>query len=197
MAASYNFRTAFNGFNREDVVHYIEYINSKHTALVNQLRSDLASVQQEAATLRTTPPQNPELEEQIAQLNAHVAQLEDELLVAQIAKSDAEAGLEAMTKQRDAALAMQSAVKKHSEEELEAYRRAERMERQAKERADAMYAQASGIVADATAKVDEASVKINGIADQVAEQLSVLQEAVVDSKRALQDATESLNNIRT
>lgn len=196
MAASYNFRTAFNGFNREDVVHYIEYINSKHTALVNQLRSDLASAQQEAATLRTTPPQNSELEEQVVQLNARIAQLEDELLVAQIAKSDAEAGLEAMTKQRDEALAAQSAVKNNSEAELETYRRAERMEREAKERADAMYAQANGIIADASAKVDEAAQHINGIADQVAEQLSVLQNAILDSKSALKDACVSMSNIR-
>ena len=196
MAASYNFRTAFNGFNREDVVHYIEYINSKHTALVNQLRSDLASAQQEAATLRTTPPQNSELDEQVVQLNARIAQLEDELLVAQIAKSDAEAGLEAMTKQRDEALAAQSAVKNNSEAELETYRRAERMEREAKERADAMYAQANGIIADASVKVDEAAQHINGIADQVAEQLSVLQNAILDSKSALKDACVSMSNIR-
>ena len=31
MASSQNFRTAFNGFNREDVVHYLEYINTKRT----------------------------------------------------------------------------------------------------------------------------------------------------------------------
>ena len=30
MAAPQNFRSAFNGFNREDVVHYLEYLNSKH-----------------------------------------------------------------------------------------------------------------------------------------------------------------------
>ena len=49
MSASYNFRTAFNGFNREDVVHYIEYINSKHTTQLNQLRTDLTAAQQENA----------------------------------------------------------------------------------------------------------------------------------------------------
>lgn len=196
MAASYNFRTAFNGFNREDVVHYIEYINSKHTALVNQLRSDLAAVQQEIAALRAQPAKDTDLEEQIAQLTARIAELEDEALTAQIAKSDAEAGLAAMTKQRDEALAGQSAVKRHSEEdELEAYRRAERMERQAKERADAMCVRANGILADATAKVDEAAQQINGIADQVAQQLSVLQNAIVDSKGALQEASSSLYNI--
>ena len=40
MAAPQNFRSAFNGFNREDVVHYLEYINAKHTQLVNQLTSE-------------------------------------------------------------------------------------------------------------------------------------------------------------
>ena len=195
MAASYNFRTAFNGFNREDVVHYIEYINSKNTTLVNQLRSDLAAAQQELATLRETPPRDTALEEQVAQLTARITQLEEEILTEQIAKSDAEAGLEAMTKQRDDAIAAQSAVKSNSEAELETYRRAERMEREAKERADAMYAQANAIIADASAKVDEAAQHINGIADQVAAQLSVLQNAILDSKNALQDATASMYNI--
>ena len=195
MAASYNFRTAFNGFNREDVVHYIEYINSKNTTLVNQLRADLANAQQEVATLRETPPKDSDMEE-IEQLKARIAQLEDEVLTAQIAKSDAEAGLEAMTKQRDEAIAAQSAVKNNSEAELETYRRAERMEREAKERADAMYAQANAVIANASAKVDEAAQHINGIADQVAEQLSVLQNAILDSKSALKDASASMSNIR-
>ena len=196
MSAAYNFRTAFNGFNREDVVHYIEYINSKNTAQVNQLRSDLAAAQQEAAALRATPPKDPAMEEQIQQLTARIAQLEDEVLTAHIAKSDAETALESMTRERDKALEAQTTARRHSEEELEAYRRAERMERQAKERADAMYTRANSIVADATARVDEAAQQINGIADQVAAQLSVLQNAVAGSKGALQDASAALYNIR-
>ena len=41
MAAFQNFRSAFNGFNREDVVHYIEFLNSKHAADLNQLNAEL------------------------------------------------------------------------------------------------------------------------------------------------------------
>ena len=197
MAASYNFRTAFNGFNREDVVHYIEYINSKHTTLVNQLRSDLADAQQELASLKEAPPKDTSMEEELEQMKARIAQLEDEVLTAQIAKSDAETGLEAMTKERDAALASQTAVKNNSEAELETYRRAERMEREARERADAMYAKANDIIAQASGKVDEAAQHINGIADQVAEQLSVLQNAILDSKSALQNASVSMNELHT
>lgn len=41
MAATQRFRSAFNGFNREDVVNYIEYLNNQHTAEVNQLNNQL------------------------------------------------------------------------------------------------------------------------------------------------------------
>ncbi|MBQ7416235.1 MAG: hypothetical protein IJW14_04265 [Oscillospiraceae bacterium] len=189
MSASYNFRTAFNGFNREDVVHYIEYINSKHTGQLNQLRSDLSAAQQENATLKAKPQHDPELE-------AKVAQLEEALLAAQNAKAELEAQLVDMTAQRDAALNDQAQVQRRNEEELEAYRRAERMERQAKERTELMYQKANGVLADATTKVDNASAQINGIADQVAAQLAVLQQAVTGSKTALKDAAASLYTIR-
>jgi len=40
MSTPQNFRSAFNGFNREDVASYLEYLNSKHTAQINQLTSE-------------------------------------------------------------------------------------------------------------------------------------------------------------
>ena len=192
MSASYNFRTAFNGFNREDVVHYIEYINSKHNTQINQLRTDLAAAQKEA----TTEKRNPELEAQAAELAAKVAQLQEEVLAANAAKNALEAQLAEVTAQRDAALNDQALVQRRNEEELEAYRRAERVERQAKERTEAMYQKANSVLADATSKVDNASAQINGIADQVAAQLAVLQQAVTGSKTALKDAATTLYAIR-
>ena len=184
MSASYNFRTAFNGFNREDVVHYIEYINSKNTAQVNQLKSDLATAQEENQIMRAAAQeaQTSELTAKIEELSAKCAALSAEL--------------EAVTAQRDEALANQVQVQARSNEELEAYRRAERMERQAQERTQAMYQKANAIVADATVKVDEASDAISGIADEVAAQLAVLQEAVSGSKQARKDAAASLYAIR-
>ena len=44
MANSQNFRSAFNGFNREDVVKYIEYLNGKHSADLNQLNAELERI---------------------------------------------------------------------------------------------------------------------------------------------------------
>ena len=41
MAMPQNFRGAFNGFNREDVVNYISYITGKHEKQVNELRTEM------------------------------------------------------------------------------------------------------------------------------------------------------------
>lgn len=196
MAASYNFRSAFNGFHREDVVHYIEYINSKHTAQINQLKADLATAQQENGKLRAKPERENDLELTAAELAAKVAKLESELLTAEQAWADLEKELNEVKAQRDEALAAQAEAKRRSEDELEAYRRAERMERQAKERAEVMYQKANGVIADATAKVDEAAGQISGIADQVVAQLAVLQQAVTESKQALSGASAALYAIR-
>ena len=45
MTMPQNFRSAFNGFNREDVVRYIEYINSRHNTEINVLKSELDLLQ--------------------------------------------------------------------------------------------------------------------------------------------------------
>ena len=81
-------------------------------------------------------------------------------------------------------------------EELETYRRAERIEREAKERAELVYFQANGVLSEATAKVDELSSDITDLADQVMRQLTQLQVAVSSSKQALQDASSIMNTIR-
>jgi len=41
MATPQRFRSAFNGFNREDVVNYIEYLNNRYTAQLEQLNNQL------------------------------------------------------------------------------------------------------------------------------------------------------------
>ena len=178
MSSAYNFRSAFNGFNREDVVHYIEYANSNHNNQLNQLKSEVATLRQENADLRTAQQDKERIVDLESQLDALRAELAD------------------MTAQRDVALAARVQVQSNTSDELEAYRRAERMERMAKERTDAMYQKATGILADAASKVDGATDQISGIADQVAAQLAILQEAVLGSKHALHEATATLYAIR-
>ena len=152
MAETHRFRSAFRGFNREDVVHYIEYINSKHTAQVNQLNSEIAFLRQQLEQAQAAVP--------------------------------AEVPTEA------------TAVQTCTEAELEAYRRAERTERIAKERSEQIYRQATATLADATTRVDDAAGTLTAMADSVKEQLELLQSAIDSSKTSLKEAADIMSTIR-
>ena len=162
--AAQQFRSAFRGFNREDVVHYIEYLNNQHNAVVEQLNNQL----QNAPKTNTV---NEELQAQLTAALERCAQLEAQLA------------------------AMPAAVST-TEEELEAYRRAERTERIARERAELVYHQVNGILADATAKVDGVASEIGTVAEQVMPLLYQLQAAVSGSKQTLQDAASTMYAIK-
>ncbi len=153
MAEAYRFRGALGGFNREDVVRYIEYLNTKHTAQVNQLTSEL------------------------------------EFLRHQLERAQANAPAEATPVNEQPAQSC-------TEAELEAYRRAERTERNARERAEQIYRQATATLADATSLVDGAAEQLGTMADAVKGQLTQLQDAIETSKASLKDAAQIMSTIR-
>ena len=190
MAAAQNFRSAFNGFNREDVVHYLEYLNAKHTNQINQLTAENEALRAQVDTL-------PELESQqllVASLEEKCAELTRLLEAAQARCEELEQAA-AQTPAEDAQ-PQEPALSPSASEELEAYRRAERIEREAKERAELVYFQANSVLTEATAKVDGISSDITEMADKVMTQLTQLQVAVSSSKQALQDASSIMGTIR-
>ncbi|MBQ7000988.1 MAG: hypothetical protein IJN67_08095 [Oscillospiraceae bacterium] len=190
MSSPKNFRSAFNGFNREDVVHYIEYLNSKLTSEISQLQSDAEFLRDKLKNASD----NTELQEQLAAAEAARDELSSQLEAVQLRNRELEqrcADLEAQLQS-----ARQKTVSSPMEQELEAYRRAERMERVARERAEQVYQQANGALADATVRVDEASAQISQMTDKVSAQLEQLQSAVAGSKKALADAAATLYTIR-
>ena len=188
--AQQTFRTAFNGFNREDVVRYIEYLNAQHAAEINQLNSELAFLRSKAesetpAPVQTAPSENSELVDQQA---ARIRELFDRC-------KEQEQQIEALQAQLVQAQ-QQTGCATRTEEELEAYRRAERMERIARERAEQMYNQANAVLADATVKVDEAAALIGQMSGKVMDELAGLQAAVADSNKSLRDAAAVMSAIR-
>ena len=190
MAASQNFRSAFNGFNREDVVHYLEYLNAKHTNQINQLTAENEALRAQVDTL-------PELKSQqllVASLEEKCAELTRLLETAQARCEELEQA--AAQKPVEDAPAQEPSLSPSASEELEAYRRAERIEREAKERAELVYFQANSVLTEATAKVDGISSDITEMADKVMTQLTQLQMAVSSSKQALQDASSIMGTIR-
>ena len=196
MANYQNFRSAFNGFNREDVVHYLEYLNSKHNNLVNQLSEEAENLRQKVTLAAEAVAADSSRAEQIVALEA-----EKEELLAKLAESEAErARLEAenaeLRRQLEAKPAAAVQPTSSMEMELEAYRRAERAERMARERADQVYRQTNGVLAEATVQVDKVAADIGTIAYQVTEQLKLLQNAVTGSKDALKAAANLMYTIR-
>ena len=207
--AEQKFRSALNGFNREDVVHYIGYMNTKHAAELNQLQSENQSLLDELNALKEAAEAE-NLASRVAELEARCMELEQLNLNAEtVLEEEQQKREEAMlqisklqetvvqiTAQRDEALAAQASAKSLTAEELEAYRRAERTERDAKERAEQIYLQATGTLAEATTHVDEAAERFRGIAERINQQMNELQCAIESSKNALTDAATTMYAIR-
>ena len=199
MSAPQNFRTSFNGFNREDVVRYLEYLNSKHHAQVNQLTGEADYLRHQLEQYQDGPTVAAEIEALQTQCASLQTQLEESLSI----RKALEARCNGLQRELDEAVAAKrqaeeahSATRCHVEQELEAYRRAERTERLARERAALVYDRTNGILADATAQVDGVADRIGDLADTVMQQLEQLRGVVGSSKEALKSASESLYSLR-
>lgn len=187
MAAQQNFRSAFNGFNREDVVQYIQYLNTKHASEISQLNSELEYLRSRQTAVSEEPAP--------AQGCENCAE-KDNLLEALLAEADElKARIQALEAENQQLRDQQPAVSS-TEAELEAYRRAERVERKAQERAELVYHRVNGTLADATVKVEDAAAMISGLTERVTAQLSELQNAVLGSRSALKDAADTMYSLR-
>lgn len=175
MAEYQKFRSALNGFNREDVVRYIEYINNRHAFQVNQLKDELQMLKAERMSSTASGDDSSVL---LEQSEARCTALEAEIasLQAQLAEALQE--------------------KPNASDELEAYRRAERAESAAKERVNQLYAQANGALSEAALAVDDKAAHISTISDQIYAQLSQLQAAIVSGKDTINAAAAALYAVR-
>lgn len=156
-----HFRTALGGFNREDVVRYIEYLNNQHKSQLEQLNTQLQVAKSQVAS------GDPALQEKLDAALAKIAQLEAQL-----------------------------AGQPSSSQELETYRRAERAERLALERAQQISTQANAILADATAKAQEASLHIGSLAAQATTQLEAYRDAIAGYQDVFRDAVSALGTLQ-
>jgi len=195
MSAPQNFRTQFNGFHREDVVHYLEYLNSKHHAQVNQLTGEADYLRHQLEQYQQSSTDTEEVEA----LKARCAGMEAELEESMSIRKALEARCNGLQRELDEALEklqQNQTSHCHVEQELEAYRRAERMERVARERAEQIYHRTNGVLADATARVDAVADELGTMADTVLSQLEQLKTAVGSSKEALKAAADTMYTIR-
>lgn len=190
-----NFRSSLHGFNRQDVANYLEYLNNRHAAQVNQLNTDLEALRRQAEA-SAEDPQRAALETRCQELEQQLAAARKERDEALAQKEAVEQKLEAAQRDREEALLRSSGEKLDANRELEAYRRAERTERVARERAEQVYSETGTVLTQASNRIEAALRQMTGISQQVTGQLDTLQTAIASSRLALQDAAQTIDKLK-
>ena len=202
------FRSAFNGFNREDVVNHIAYMTNKHETLLSQLRSENDAQRTELEELRSRLDEDdsarsriPELEKSVADRDAELAGLRDELETAnQLLNEQAEqmAALREQLEEAKEAAAKVPAMEKSAShwDELRAYRRAETAERQARERVNDLYDSANTALRGAGATLADTNAAFEALSEKFRADLVELMEAIETGKNALGAAADTLDGLR-
>ena len=190
-----NFRSSLHGFNRQDVANYLEYLNNRHAAQINQLNTDLEALRRQAEA-PAEDPQRAALETRCQELEQQLAAARKERDEALAQKEAAERKLEAAQRDREEALLRSSGEKLDANRELEAYRRAERTERVARERAEQVYSETGTVLTQASNRIEAALRQMTGISQQVTGQLDTLQTAIASSRLALQDAAQTIDKLK-
>ena len=202
------FRSAFNGFNREDVVNHIAYMTTKHETLVGQLRADNDAQRTELEQLRAQLDADDsergrvaELEQALAERDAELAQVHADLDTAnQLLNEQAEqmAALREQLEEAKEAAAKAPKLEKSANhwDELRAYRRAETAERQARERVNDLYDSANTALRGAGATLGDTNAAFETLAEKFRADLVELMEAIDLGRNALHSAADTLDTLR-
>ena len=182
MAASVeNFRSALHGFNRTDVVQFIQAQTVEHEKALRLLREENARLQEALEAARA------ETAEVTASRDALAAQLENAAPPATEA-APAEPSLDAPM--ASAATVVCAAPSSFNELELAAYRRAEMTERMARERACASAQRMKTVFAQADEKLTITSQDLATLLDtfrvdfEKAQQILATAQGIVDESSA-------------
>ena len=202
------FRSAFNGFHREDVVNHIAYMTTKHDSQLKELRSENESLRAELEDLRSrldedtaTQDRAAELEQALEGKEAELTSVREELETAnQLLNEQAEqlAALREELEEAKEAAARPAAIEKSANhwDELRAYRRAETAERQAKERVNDLYDGANAALRGAGATLGDTNAAFETLAEKFRADLVELMEAIDLGRNALHSAADTLDTLR-
>lgn len=198
MAEIQNFRTAFHGFNREDVVHFLESMSARHTAQVNQLKDDVQRLEGQLAQ-QGAAAEDGRLLEALRQEHEALQQLMEEQEQSHTALRQENEALrqekEALQKELES-LRTTGEQKNLKDEELAAYRRAENVERLARQRAAQLHDRVNGLVADLTASLHSSRMDMDAAAEAMGQSLEMLQKALDTSQENLRSGEASLREFR-
>ncbi len=195
MADITRFRTSMGGFNRADVANYMEAMAAEHSRVKKQLLEENETL---SARLE-------KLEQKSAAQAAQLQELQKKLADTETALSSTEAALEealVMVDEQEALRAAQEAEAAQTEQdpnyaamELEAYRRAEAMERNAQERSVRMRRRVSDFLDTLSARYEQTGQEVEALSADIQTNLKRLQEALSDLDLIFEEASGSFDTL--
>lgn len=179
---TYTFRTALQGFNRTDVVNFIEATTAAHETELHQLQME-----------------NSRLEQQLAEANAYIEQLQQSVTTMQTPTDDyaAEPVLAVELPPLEDPLPAVSPVSQNDFEEMElaAYRRAEQAERQAKLRAAELYRQIDEVIAQTNDKLELDDKTLSRLIGDVSTNIAALQQTMAKIRMTMDESTRFMKKL--
>ena len=174
--AAETFRTSLHGFNRTDVVQFIQKMTTAHEKETRGLQEEADRMRQELDALRS---------------EAAVLKEQNEALLAQIEELS----------QADPAPVVQpepepqsAATPGYAEEELAAYRRAEVVERKARERAEATTRLLKNVFAKANERLNAGSEEFSAAVETLRADYARLQQLLSDAKSVFDTSAQELQS---
>ena len=213
------FRTAVSGFNRTDVVNYIESTSIEHQKALrkltderDKLAAENARLQVELAGLQKRLEQaqadNDALSGQVNALAQEGSDLAEqlkkseearqELLIRPAPQPEEPAEPAPQPEEPETEATPEEPVQEPSltEKELTAYRRAEQTERNAAVRARRIYAQLSNLCEDARTRYMDSGEEIAALAADLSTGLSRLQDAFAEVQVIFDDAQNAFDDMQ-
>lgn len=194
MADFSKFRTAVSGFNRSDVVNYIEELSMEHKKAIRKLTDerDRLIAENEALTEQNLRAKEDvdSLSEQVESLAAQSAELAAQLKAAEELLQEAPQAAEQPQPQpcaEEASLTRQ---------ELAAYRRAEQTERNAAIRARRISAQLFSLCEDARTRYTDSGEEIAALTADLSTGLARLQDVFAEVQVIFDDAQNAFDDMQ-
>ncbi len=212
---STNFRSSMHGFNRDDVIAFIESYSLEHEKEIRALQDANARLSQQLntsgaeqlqAALAEAQAALSDAQARVASLEAEKATLEGELAAAKAALEEAanvpvpaETPAQADVSPLNAPIAPicetpAEPAKDYAAMELAAYRRAETTERLARERANKVYEQLGEVFSTASERLDSNEADLDQLTDALQLNMKQLQDVLDSIRGSYTDARESFRS---
>lgn len=189
------FRSAINGFNRTDVVNYVESISVEHQKQLRQLQNELAQLRAENGTLSA---EKDALTEKVGELEAALDAAKTALAAEQEARKQAEDEALELLERVPAEETPEDDTEPEAEtpetepdSELAAYRRAALTEQNAAARARRLQAHVSALCDNARSRYQDTGEEISALSADLTTSIERLQDALAELQLIFDQSEEA------